>query len=95
MTTTQVQGPAIHVQGLEKSYKQLHVLRGVNFDIARGSVFALLGSNGAGKTTVVKNLSSPRRLAVRSPIGGASSRFCDLLREPAPSRSSKPIERWR
>ncbi|MGZ6565414.1 MAG: ATP-binding cassette domain-containing protein, partial [Solirubrobacteraceae bacterium] len=52
------QAPAIHVQGLEKSYKQLHVLRGVDFDVARGSIFALLGSNGAGKTTVVKILST-------------------------------------
>ena len=32
----------IHVQGLEKSYKKLHVLRGVDFDVARGSIFALL-----------------------------------------------------
>ena len=32
----------------------LEVLRGVDFDVARGSIFALLGSNGAGKTTVVK-----------------------------------------
>src|SRR5438105_4546042 len=51
-------GPAIHVQGLEKSYKELRVLRGVDFDVARGSIFALLGSNGAGKTTVVKILST-------------------------------------
>jgi ABC-2 type transport system ATP-binding protein len=49
---------AIHVQGLEKSYKDLKVLRGVDFDVARGSVFALLGSNGAGKTTVVNILST-------------------------------------
>ena len=49
---------AVHVRGLEKSYKQLHVLRGVDFDVARGSVFALLGSNGAGKTTVVRILST-------------------------------------
>ncbi len=49
---------AINVRGLEKSYKQLHVLRGVNFDVARGSIFALLGSNGAGKTTVVKILAT-------------------------------------
>ena len=49
---------AIHVQGLEKSFKTLHVLRGVDFDVARGSIFALLGSNGAGKTTVVKILST-------------------------------------
>ena len=46
---------AIHVRGLEKSYGELHVLRGVDFDVARGSIFALLGSNGAGKTTVVQD----------------------------------------
>ncbi|TQM00347.1 ABC-2 type transport system ATP-binding protein [Actinoallomurus bryophytorum] len=56
--TDQVPGPAIHVQGLEKSYKELRVLRGVDLDVARGSIFALLGSNGAGKTTVVKILST-------------------------------------
>jgi len=51
-------GPAIHVRGLEKSYKELRALRGVDFDVARGSIFALLGSNGAGKTTVVNILST-------------------------------------
>lgn len=56
MTTQQT--PAIQVHGLEKSYKELRVLRGVNFEVARGSVFALLGSNGAGKTTAVKILST-------------------------------------
>ena len=55
---TAAQTPAIQVQGLEKSYKKLEVLRGVDFDVARGSIFALLGSNGAGKTTVVKILST-------------------------------------
>jgi ABC-2 type transport system ATP-binding protein len=58
MRANQVQAPAIHVQGLEKSYKKLHVLRGVDFDVERGSIFALLGSNGAGKTTVVNILST-------------------------------------
>ncbi len=53
-----VQGPAIQVRGLEKSYKELRVLRGVDFEVARGSIVALLGSNGAGKTTVVKILST-------------------------------------
>jgi ABC-2 type transport system ATP-binding protein len=48
--------PAVRVRGLEKSYKQLRVLRGVDFDVARGSIFALLGSNGAGKTTAVRIL---------------------------------------
>src|SRR6195952_4226765 len=57
-TTDQVDQSAIHVQGLEKSFKQLKVLRGVDIEVARGSIFALLGSNGAGKTTVVKILST-------------------------------------
>jgi ABC-2 type transport system ATP-binding protein len=58
MMATQLLAPAIHVQGLQKSYKELRVLRGVDFDVARGSIFALLGSNGAGKTTVVRILST-------------------------------------
>src|ERR1700689_4492233 len=56
--TNELQEPAIQVQGLEKSYKKLRGLRGVDFEVARGSIFALLGSNGAGKTTVVKILST-------------------------------------
>ena len=58
VTTEQFRGSAIHVHALEKSYDELHVLRGVDFDVARGSIFALLGSNGAGKTTVVKIVST-------------------------------------
>jgi ABC-2 type transport system ATP-binding protein len=49
---------AIRVRGLAKSFTDVAVLRGVDFDVARGSIFALLGSNGAGKTTVVKILST-------------------------------------
>ncbi|MFI7430802.1 ABC transporter ATP-binding protein [Micromonospora sp. NPDC049836] len=50
--------PAIQVRGLEKSFQDLQVLRGVDIDVARGSIFALLGSNGAGKTTLVRILST-------------------------------------
>lgn len=52
------QEPAIQVRDLEKSYKQLTVLRGVDLEVAHGSIFALLGSNGAGKTTIVKILAT-------------------------------------
>jgi branched-chain amino acid transport system ATP-binding protein len=48
---------AIRVTGLEKSYKDLDVLRGVDFDVAPGSIFALLGSNGAGKTSLLRAIS--------------------------------------
>lgn len=49
---------SIQVKGLQKSYKQLHVLKGVDFEVEKGSIFALLGSNGAGKTTIVKILTT-------------------------------------
>ncbi|BFM24901.1 ABC transporter ATP-binding protein [Microbacterium sp. che218] len=50
--------PAIRVRGLVKSYGDVHVLTGVDLDVARGSIVALLGSNGAGKTTAVRILST-------------------------------------
>ncbi|MCM3748855.1 ATP-binding cassette domain-containing protein [Paenibacillus pasadenensis] len=49
---------SIQVTGLQKSYKNLQVLKGVDFEVEQGSIFALLGSNGAGKTTVVKILTT-------------------------------------
>lgn len=49
---------SIQVLGLKKSYKELAVLKGVDFEVEQGSIFALLGSNGAGKTTVVKILTT-------------------------------------
>src|SRR5690349_16933154 len=82
--TSQAQGPAIHVQGLEKSYKQLPVLRGVDFEVARGSIFALLGSNGAGKTTVVKILST----LLKADAGTASVHGFDVGKQPANVRQS-------
>jgi ABC-2 type transport system ATP-binding protein len=49
---------AIEVKGLEKSYGDLKVLRGINFSVKRGTVLALLGPNGAGKTTTIRILST-------------------------------------
>jgi ABC-2 type transport system ATP-binding protein len=76
--------PAIRVQGLEKSYKELRVLRGVDFDVARGSIFALLGSNGAGKTTVVKILST----LLKADAGTAAVDGFDVAAQPANVRAS-------
>jgi len=78
------QVPAIHVQGLEKSYKELNVLRGVDFDVARGSIFALLGSNGAGKTTVVNILST----LLKADAGAASVNGFDVATQAASVRKS-------
>src|SRR5215207_5928156 len=75
---------AIRVQGLEKSFKDVHVLRGVDFDVAPGSIFALLGSNGAGKTTVVRILST----LLRQDAGSASVSGFDVANQPQDVRES-------
>jgi ABC-2 type transport system ATP-binding protein len=82
MTTPHV--PAIHVQSLEKAYKNVGVLRGVDFDVARGSIFALLGSNGAGKTTVVNILST----LLKADAGTASVNGFDVATQAADVRES-------
>lgn len=53
-----MQNIAIQVKGLKKSYNQLEVLKGVDFEVVKGSIFALLGTNGAGKTTIIKILTT-------------------------------------
>jgi ABC-2 type transport system ATP-binding protein len=84
VTGGQPERPAIHVQGLEKSFQKLQVLRGVDFDVARGSIFALLGSNGAGKTTVVRILST----LLRADAGAAGVNGFDVATQPAQVRES-------
>jgi len=75
---------AIRVNGLQKSYQDVHVLRGVDFDVARGTIFALLGSNGAGKTTVVRILST----LLKADAGKASVDGFDVARQPANVREA-------
>src|SRR6202140_5476684 len=84
ITADQASRPAIQVQGLEKSYKKLEVLRGVDFDVARGSIFALLGANGAGKTTVVKILAT----LLKADAGTASVNGFDVATQAADVRES-------
>lgn len=69
---------AISVRGIEKSYKDLHVLQGVDFEVQKGSIFALLGSNGAGKTTMVRILST----LLKSDAGTATVQGVDVAADP-------------
>lgn len=67
----------IDVSGLKKSYKANHVLKDVSFTVRKGSVFSLLGSNGAGKTTVVKILST----LMKPDSGKATINGFDVVRQ--------------
>ncbi|MDR6868005.1 ABC-2 type transport system ATP-binding protein [Microbacterium resistens] len=84
MTTTRTRGPAIRVQGVTKSFKDLQVLRGVDFEVAAGSIFALLGSNGAGKTTLVRILST----LLKADAGTATVNGIDVASAPNDVRQS-------
>ena len=75
---------AIEVKGLRKSFKDTEVLKGVDLDVRRGEIFALLGSNGAGKTTIVKILST----LLKSDSGSASVCGFDVFRQPEKVREN-------
>jgi len=75
---------AIQVKGLQKSYKKLHVLKGVDFEVEKGSIFALLGSNGAGKTTIVRILTT----LLKQDGGTAAVNSFDVVAKPDYVRQS-------
>ena len=75
---------AIQIEGLKKSYKKLHVLKGVDFEVEKGSIFALLGSNGAGKTTIVKILTT----LLKHDIGNVTVNGFDVTSNPGAVRQS-------
>lgn len=77
-------GKAIQVQGLRKSFKHTEVLKGVDFEVERGEIFALLGSNGAGKTTIVRILST----LLRQDEGTASVNGFDVMSNPGKVRQA-------
>ncbi|HEY7013949.1 MAG TPA: ATP-binding cassette domain-containing protein [Streptosporangiaceae bacterium] len=56
--TTRPARPAIAATGLRKSFGDHLVLDGIDLDVTEGTVYALLGPNGSGKTTTVQILST-------------------------------------
>jgi ABC-2 type transport system ATP-binding protein len=75
---------AIEISGLTKSYGDHAVLTGVDLSVPTGTICALLGSNGAGKTTVVRILST----LLRADAGTASVNGHDVGSAPAQVRQS-------
>jgi ABC-type branched-subunit amino acid transport system ATPase component len=60
--------PVLQLSGIDFSYGHVQILFGVNFEVQRGEVLALLGTNGAGKSTalrVASGLETPSRGVVR------------------------------
>jgi branched-chain amino acid transport system ATP-binding protein len=49
--------PILKVSNIESYYGPIMAIRGVSLEVPRGSIVAVLGANGAGKTTVLKTIS--------------------------------------
>jgi ABC-2 type transport system ATP-binding protein len=75
---------AVSVKGLKKSYKNVPVLTGVDFQVTTGSIFALLGPNGSGKTTIVKILTT----LLKQDSGNATVNGFDVVSKPDNVRQS-------
>jgi len=73
---------AIEVRNLVKGYKGVPVLHDVSFTVGRGTVFALLGANGSGKTTTINVLTT----LLSADGGTASVAGFDVARQPAKVR---------
>ncbi len=74
----------IETRGLRKSFGNQVVLNGIDLHVARGSIFALLGSNGAGKTTIVRILST----LLKPDDGTTRVNGFDVLSQPEQVRES-------
>lgn len=76
--------PAVLVEGLTKSFGEVHALQGIDLSVPRGTILGLLGPNGAGKTTTVRILTT-----LLLPDGGrATVNGYDVVRDAAAVRRS-------
>lgn len=82
-TTLAPEGAALAARALEVSYQAVPVLRGVDLRVERGEIYALLGGNGAGKSTMINAF-----LGFVNPSSG-SVHVCghDVAKAPLPARA--------
>ncbi|SIS91335.1 ABC transporter ATP-binding protein [Insolitispirillum peregrinum] len=57
MSIPETPAPLLAVSGLESCYGRIKALKGVSLEVASGELVALVGANGAGKTTFLRTLS--------------------------------------
>ncbi|HIG63870.1 MAG: ABC transporter ATP-binding protein [Candidatus Poseidoniia archaeon] len=73
----------IQVQGLTRYYGKMCAVRDISFEVHRGEVFGLLGSNGAGKSTTIKMLCG----LLKPTRGSVSVAGVDLARKPLQAKA--------
>ncbi|WP_308470257.1 amino acid ABC transporter ATP-binding protein [Kineococcus rubinsiae] len=81
------EAPLLEVRGLQKSFGDNHVLRGIDLEAPAGSVTVLIGPSGSGKTTVLRSLN-----ALEVPDAG-TVRVGDVAVEFGPALSGRALAR--
>ncbi len=74
----------IEIKGVKKAYKNVEVLKGVDLEVEQGSIFALLGSNGAGKTTMIRIMTT----LLKADAGNIVINGFDIEKNPGGIRAS-------
>ena len=79
--------PVLKLLNVESAYGPIKAIRGVSLQVRRGEIATVLGSNGAGKTTILKTISGiidPRK-------GSIEFKGNDITaQDPAPDRATGP-----
>ncbi len=76
--------PVVRIRGLVKNYKDVHAVRGIDLDIPKGSLFGLIGSDGAGKSSTMKTVAG-----VMSYDAGSVNVFGNLIDSEAAAEQIK------
>lgn len=74
----------IQIKGVKKDYKDVEVLKGANLEVEEGGIFALLGSNGAGKTTMIRIMAT----LLKADTGSVIINGFDVEKNPGDIRGS-------
>ncbi len=61
----------LKIKDLTIDYGIIRAVKGVNLNVEEGKIVAILGANGAGKSSLIRSLSGVTKIA---------SRFCDIQR---------------
>jgi phospholipid/cholesterol/gamma-HCH transport system ATP-binding protein len=77
-------GVSIQVRGLRKSFNGEPVLKGLDFEVARGEIFVIMGPSGSGKSVLLKHI-----IGLETPDEG------EILIEGQPIQSPEVMERYR